>query len=299
MEFIKVNDKTYGYAVNFRDDDKLRSSFNSLTRKTYGFDFEEWYKNGYWQDRYIPYALLDGDNIISNVSVNVIDFFVMGEKKRFIQIGTVMTDKEYRNQGLNRFLMERVLEDWKGKCDLIYLFANDSVLDFYPKFGFCPAEEYQYSKEILSVNSTSNATKLNMSDENDKKFLFDTINESKVFSQLAMIGNASLVMFYCTSFMKQSVYYIKDLDAIAIAEFNDNTLYLNDVFCKRDVHLDDIIAALVNKEIKQAILGFTPIDTTSFNVKLLKEEDTTLFVMKDGREIFEEKKLMFPVLSHA
>jgi len=299
MEFIKANDKTYGYASYFKDDDQLRSSFNSLTRKTYGFDFEEWYKNGYWQDRYIPYALLDGDNIISNVSVNVIDFFVMGEKKRFIQIGTVMTDKEYRNQGLNRFLMERVLEDWKEKCDLIYLFANDSVLDFYPKFGFNPAEEYQYSKEIFSQNTTSNVTKLNMSNANDKKFLFDTINESKVFSQLAMLGNASLVMFYCTSFMKQSVYYIKDLDAIAIAEFNDNTLYLNDVFCKREIPLDDIIAALVNNEIKLAVLGFTPVDTTSFNAKLLKEEDTTLFVMKDGREIFEDKKLMFPVLSHA
>lgn len=299
MEFIKVNDKTYGYTVNFKDDDQLRRSFNSLTRKTYGFDFEEWYRNGYWQKRYIPYVLLDGDNVISNVSVNVIDFSVMGEKKRFIQIGTVMTDKKYRNQGLNRFLMERVLEDWKEKCDLIYLFANDSVLDFYPKFDFSPAEEYQYSKEILKVNSTSNTTKLNMSDENDKKFLFDTINESKVFSQLAMLGNASLVIFYCTSFMKQSVYYIKDLDAIAIAEFNDNTLYLNDVFCKRDIHLDDIIAALVNKEIKLVVLGFTPIDTTSFNVNLLKEEDTTLFIMNDGQEIFEEKKLMFPVLSHA
>lgn len=299
MEFIKVNDKTYGYAVDIKDDDKLRRSFNSLTRKTYGFDFEEWYRNGYWQSRYIPYALLDGDNIISNVSVNVIDFFVMGEKKRFIQIGTVMTDKEYRNQGLNRFLMERVLEDWKGKCDLIYLFANDSVLDFYPKFGFSPAEEYQYSKEILAENTTSNASKLNMSDENDKKFLFDTINESKVFSQLAMRDNASLVMFYCTSFMKHNVYYIEALDAIAIAEFNDNTLYLNDVFCKQNIPLDDIIVALVNKEIKLVVLGFTPIDTTSFNVKLLKEEDTTLFIMNDGREIFEDKRLMFPVLSHA
>lgn len=299
MEIVKLNDKTYGYAVDIKDDDKSRKSFNSLTRKTYGFDFEEWYRNGYWQERYIPYVLLDGDNVISNISVNVIDFSIMGEKKRFIQIGTVMTDKEYRNKGLTRFLMERVLEDWEGKCDLIYLFANDSVLDFYPKFGFSPAEEYQYSKEILAENTTSNATKLNMSDENDKKFLFDTINESKVFSQLAMIGNASLVMFYCTSFMKQSVYYIEALDAIAIAEFNDNTLYLNDVFCKRDIPLDDIIAALVNKEIKLVVLGFTPIDTTSFNAELLKEEDTTLFLMNNGREIFEEKKLMFPVLSHA
>ncbi len=27
-------------------------------------------------------------------------------------------------------------------------FANDSVLDFYPKFGFKEAKEYQYSKDV-------------------------------------------------------------------------------------------------------------------------------------------------------
>lgn len=110
----------------------------------YGFDFEEWYQNGYWKDRYIPYALLDGNNVITNVSVNIIDFFVMGEKKTCIQIGTVMTDKEYRNQGLNRFLMKKVLEEWRERCDVIYLFANDSVLNFYPKFGFVSVPEYQH-----------------------------------------------------------------------------------------------------------------------------------------------------------
>ena len=299
MEYIKINEITYGYVVNFKDNDELRNSFNKLTKKTYGFDFEEWYQNGYWQDRYIPYALLDGNNIISNISVNVINFFIRGEKKRYIQIGTVMTDKEYRNQGLNRFLMEKVLEEWKDRCDLIYLFANDNVLDFYPKFGFVSVPEYQHSKEILADNPSSNVTKLNMSDEKDKNFLINTINGSLYFSQLAMYDNASLVMFYCTSFMKHSVYYIKALDAIVIAEFNDNILYLNDVFCRRDVLLDDIIAAMVNKEINKVVLGFTPKDTTSFDEILLKEEDTTLFVMEDKLEIFNNRKIMFPVLSHA
>ena len=299
MEYIEISKNTYGYAVNFKDNDGLRSSFNSLTRRTYGFDFEEWYQNGYWQNRYIPYSLLDGNNIISNVSVNVIDFLFVGEKRKFIQIGTVMTDKDYRNQGLNRFLMERVLEEWEDRCDLIYLFANDSVLDFYPKFGFVSAPEYQHSKAISAENSTYNVTKLNMSDEKDRILLFNTINGSVHFSQLAMHDNASLVMFYCTSFMNQNVYYIKALDAIVIADFNDNVLHLNDVFCRSNVPLDDIIAAMVNKEIKKIVLGFTPKNTASFEETLLNEEDTTLFIMKDKSDIFKNRKIMFPVLSHA
>lgn len=299
MNYVQINEKTYGYAVNFKDNDVLRSSFNALTRKTYGFDFEEWYQNGYWQERYIPYSLFDGVKTVSNASVNVIDFIYLGDKRRFIQIGTVMTDIEYRNQGLNRFLMEKVLEDWKGNCDLIYLFANDSVLDFYPKFGFEPAAEYQHSKDLSVVNPTSKAIKLDMSDNNNRVLLYNAISESVPFSQLAMKDNTSLVMFYCTSIMKESIYYIEDLETIVIADFAENTLYLNDVFCKYEVPLDAIISALANNEITKVIVGFTPIDTTLYEVFLLKEEDTTLFILDDKFKIFTNRKVMFPVLSHA
>nr|WP_307897013.1 GNAT family N-acetyltransferase [Clostridium botulinum] len=144
-EFLLINDKKYSCACNYRDDSILRNSFNTLTEKTYGFNFKQWYEDGYWGDKYIPYSLLDGDNVVSNVSVNIIDFLILGEEKRYVQIGTVMTDEEYRGQGLCRTLMERVIKEWEDKCDLIYLFANDSVLDFYPKFGFDKCDEYQYA----------------------------------------------------------------------------------------------------------------------------------------------------------
>lgn len=129
---------------DFKDNDVLRSSFNNLTEKTYGFNFENWYENGCWRDLHIPYSLIYENKVVANVSVNIIDFLVLGEKKRYIQLGTVMTDKDYRNQGLCRKLMGIVLEEWENKCDMIYLFANDSVLDFYPKFGFVKSNEYQY-----------------------------------------------------------------------------------------------------------------------------------------------------------
>lgn len=181
MENIKINGKSYEYVVNYKNNDELRNSFNSLARKTYEFDFEDWYQNGYWSDRYIPYSIADGNNIVSNLSLNVIDFFVMGEKRTYLQIGTVMTDKEYRNQGLSRFLMEKVLEEWRGRCDLIYLFANDSVLDFYPKFGFDSAQEYQYSKEIYSESVTSDYIKMNMSDEKIKDFFLTKSTNHYIF----------------------------------------------------------------------------------------------------------------------
>ena len=190
------------------------------------FDFEDWYQNGYWTKRYIPYSILDGNGIVSNISVNVIDFLVNGEQRTHVQIGTVMTDQNQRKKGLSRALLEKVLSGWRGKCDLIYLFANNTVLDFYPKFGFTPVDEYQYSKAVTSNNSNPGFVQLNMSDEQNVQLLYNKVNQSTQFSTLAMVDNAPLVMFYYTSFMSQNVYFMKELDVIAIAEFNDNTLLL-------------------------------------------------------------------------
>ena len=298
MEHVKINEKAYGYVVDFKNNDLLRKSFNELMMKTYRFNLEECYQNGYLGDRYIPYSIIYGDNVVSNVSVNIMDFYYMEEKMKFIQIGTVMTDKEYRNQGLNRYLMEKVLEEWKDKCDLIYLFANNTVLEFYPKFGFVPVKEYQYSKEIHTEKTTSNIVKLDMSIEKDKNLLMDTVKESVHFAKLS-IRDSSSTMFYCTSFMKENVCFVKDFNAIAVAEFKDNMVYLNDVYCKKDVLLDDIIKAMITKDNNKVVLGFTPKDTKSYNQTVLHEENTTLFILDDKKKVFDSNRIMFPVLSHA
>jgi GNAT superfamily N-acetyltransferase len=299
MENVKINgSKVYKYVTNYKNDDDLRSSFNSLTRKIYGFDFENWYQNGYWGEKYIPYSLVDGDHIISNISVNLIDFLINGEKRTYLQIGTVMTDMKYRNQGLSRILMEKVLEEWRGKCDLIYLFANDTVLNFYPKFGFNTVKEYQHAIKINSEDTTPDFIKLDMSKKENEDFLLKKVNQSCAFSKLSMKDNASLILFYCTSFMNQNVYYIKKFDAIVIAEFSDVILHINDVFCEKEIQIEDIISSLIHEDIKQVILGFTPKNTTTFDQTLLKQDDT-LFILDDKWNLFNNEKLRFPLLSHA
>lgn len=298
MENIKINGQNYGYVVDFKNDDRLRKSFNSLTKKVYGFDFEGWYTSGHWGERHRPYSLLKGDNVVSNISVNVIDFLAKGEKRTYIQIGTVMTDPEHRNQGLNRLLLEKVLGEWRGECDLIYLFANDSVLDFYPKFGFRRVEEHQYSKEINLRVSQYEVKKLNMLDNQSKELLFDKVNQSARFSQLSMIDNASLVMFFYTAIREDNVYYIKELDAVVVADFEQETLYLKDVFCETEVPLDEVISALASKKTRKVVLGFTPNNKASFDENMLIPVDA-LFILDDKWGLFDNEKLQFPVLSHA
>lgn len=242
---------------------------------------------------------MDGESVVANVSASIIDCLVLGENRRYIQIGTVMTDSTHRNQGLVRFLMEKVLDEWKDKCDMIYLYANDSVLNLYPKFGFMAVDEYQCSKTITNDHEIIVAEKLDMSLDDSRELVVKKVNNSISMSKLAMMKNVGLVMFYCTSFMRDNVYYLRGQDVIVIAKIEGNTLYLQDIFSPSEVDVDNIIKALTNKEITTVVLGFTPDDTSCYCENLLQEDDTTLFVMKDKEDLFQNNKLMFPILSHA
>jgi len=297
IEYLEVDGKKFTYAINFKENDYIRSSFNILTKNTYGFDFEQWYQDGYWNEKYKPYILLDGDKVVANVSVNLMDFIVDGIEKRYIQIGTVMTDFAYRGLGLSRALMEKVLSDWSDKCELIYLFANDSVLDFYTKFGFDLAEEYQYSKSIINKVNTLTVNKLDVSDTYARNLFFSIVSNTVRFSKISLRNNAYLVMFYCTSFMKNNLYYIKDYNVVVVADFVNDTLYLQDVFCTKKISLDRVIDALINEQTTKVVLGFTPEDESTYEMNQLKEENTTLFVKAIKEDIFS--KGMFPVLSHS
>ncbi len=57
------------------------------------------------------YVLAEGDTVLANASVNVMDFLWCGQSRRYIQIGTVMTEETHRDRGLSRRLITAILAD--------------------------------------------------------------------------------------------------------------------------------------------------------------------------------------------
>ena len=292
-----INGKEYTYITGIKDNDAIRRSFCSLSKKIYGLDFEPWYQNGYWGDFYIPHTLMDKDTVISNISVNVMDMRLNNRLKRFIQIGTVMTEPSYRGQGLSRWIMDSVLSTWKDKCDAIFLFANSSVLDFYPKFEFEPAQEYQFQK--CMDKSQYSFRKLDMNVTADKNLLLSNYQYSNPYSALTMENNEGLLMFYCSQFMKDNIYYIEEYDTVVVAKQDSEELICYDIFSDKYYGLDHILGGLIDSDNKKILLGFTPKVISGWNISELHEENTTLFLIKGKENPFKSKKMMFPLLSHA
>lgn len=298
-EKVLINSHEYTYVKDYRDNESLREGLNKLTEKTYGFNFRKWYEAGYWGNGYIPYSLLDDDKLVANVSVSIMKINILGEEKNYIQIGTVMTDEEYRNQGLSRFLIEKVLSEWENKCDCIYLFANDTVLDFYPKFGFERVYEYQYLIKKNKEKSNEKVRKINIDDNNDKGLLENIINNSIQISKLHVKENKNLIMFYCLDFLKDNIYYIENYNAIAICEYHGEELFIQDIFMDKEIDLNIVINSLTNKETKVIRLGFTPINIEGYSKELLNDDNDALYINSKNENIFNNENIMFPTLSHA
>lgn len=281
---------------NYHSNHMFRNSFNELAQKIFGLNFEDWYQNGYWKDKYIPYSVVEEEKVIANVSVNLMDMLWNGSIVHLIQLGTVMAEESYRNQGLIRKIMEQVEADYK-QVDGIYLFANDSVLDFYPKFGYRKVPEYQYSKQV-NITEEARVKTLSMGNKQEWNVLEKVIQNNQFHGQFDMVDNMELFMFYVTKFMQENVYYDELLKAYVIAEVEQDEVLIHAVFSEHKVDINDIIQSFGNT-IKKVILGFTPEETEGYECSEVQEEDTTLFVKGSFFDNFAEKRLMFPTLSHA
>ena len=192
---------------------------------------------------------------MANVSVNTTNILWNGEKKHFIQLGTVMTEEAYRNKGLIRRIMEEIEVDYKEKIDGMYLFANDEVLTFYPKFGFEKAVEFQYAKQVCNAGS-STMKQIPMHEKKAWTELETAINNNRFYGQFDMVDNSGLFLFYVTKFMQENVYYDKMLDTYVIGELEEGELFIHNVFSNNEVVLEDVIKAF-GQEVKQVILGFS------------------------------------------
>jgi len=287
----------YQIIKNYRDKKELRDSFNALSEKTFGLNFENWYQNGFWTDNYNPYSIMIDGVIVANVSVNQTNMMWNGEKKNLIQLGTVMTDETYRNQGLIRKIMEEIDKDYEEKVDGMYLFGNDEVVNFYPKFGFRPSIEVEYYKTIQ--NNQERTMKLVSMETLEEWNAFQRqIEKCAEFSSFELVENSQLYMFYISQFMQETVYYCEELKAYAIAEIEEAELYIHAVIAEQEVDINKVIKAF-GKEIQNVTLGFTPTDKNGFRSREHKEDDCTLFLKGNVFEKFEQEAFMFQTLAHA
>lgn len=290
-------------------DNSMRHALNKLTQETFGFDFEAWVMNGYFEGDYIPYSFEENNKLIANVSVNRMEFNQNGKEKFYIQIGTVMTDKAFRNRGYAKELINKVLEDYVDKCDGIYLFGNLNSLGFYDKMGFLRGMQYKYvlkndastelQKRAKEVDQTDSFQPVKPTDQEMKRKYMDAVRNSAVNTALEQKNKFGLQMFYTAGMEK--VYYSRKLDCFIVMEVEKHTLYLQSLISKHRIPLEQVLKH-IGEEYDSVVLEFAPCieDVDLFDAYPYDGEDEyRLFYYGKELESIEAEKLYFPIFSHA
>lgn len=293
----------YKFLKNYISDDVYRKSFSDLAISTFGINFDEWYRQGYLGENYINYSYLCEEKVVANVSVNKFNIIYDGKVKNAIQLGTVMTHENYRNKSLIRKLMNIIFKEYE-ECELIYLFANKNVLDFYYKFGFKRVVEGKYEinlKQLSELQLENNAIiKLDIN-KDEHITILKKLQEDRfpVSQRLGIIKDKNLLDLYCNCEYGEDLYYITEEDVIVIFRREEDIVKIYDILSKDKFNLDNIISKVIIKNDKKIQFSFIP-ESSNYKIEFELEDksDSALFIKEGEEKLKLEDGILFPETSH-
>jgi len=268
---------------NYRDNELLRNEYYNFISKIFpSADFKEWYSKGFWTDKFNPISIIKDGKIISNVSVTQMNIILEGRNVRGIQIGAVGTLPEFRNQGLSRLLMEYVINKYRKSTDIFLLFANETVLEFYPKFRFKRFEEKVFISEINIPETKPVTRKLNIQNESDFLLLQDLIdNRVEITKIFGAKDYGSITMWHVLNIYRENLYYFKDEDAIFIMKEENRQLHFYEIISRKYFNLDAALPKVIESSEINSIKFYFPPDQFKYNYDKIINEDNGLFILSD------------------
>lgn len=285
---------------NYKNHAGYRNSFNALARKTFCIDFEKWYETHFWNDRYICFSFVDGDKVVSNVSANLLNWVVQGKRLNAIQIGTVMTDPDYRKKGLASQLMQQVLSTYENHCDLFYLFGEPSVRGFYESFGYTPIQETAFHTKLSATGKRNGCfRRLNLTETADLDIVRRLTTERAPLSEHFWVDNAqSILAWHLLNVYPEEIFYIEHLDAIVLFQADGPKLQLSDVVCSRAVDLEELVDCLVPQGEVQVNVRFTPGQPQLYSQIPYVTDDYVFFVKTKDNSLLPDT-FFHPDTAHA
>ena len=268
---------------NHRSSDSLRNAYHEFISLVFpGLSFEDWYAKGFWTDKYKPFSIIKSDKIISNVSASIMDTILDRKQYRAVQLGAVGTLPEYRNQGLSRNLIDHVISKYKNSVDFFFLFANETVMKFYPKFGFKGFMENVYIAESNIPTAKYSARKLIIKEEEDYSLLLDLINQRKTITKKFAAENYGFItMWHVLNLYPDNLYYLEEEQAILIVREDKGILYVLDAIFRTQFDFHSALAKIMKADSIRCICYYFPPDVIKYHYDKIEPDVTGLFILGD------------------
>ncbi len=281
---------------NYQSDPMLRDSFFQFVQTVFtGLDFKSWYEKGFWSDAYIPYSIVTNNQIVSNVSVCKMTLLIDGREVPGIQFATVGTLSEYRNKGFSRILMEYVLEKYHETFPFMFLFANEGVIDFYPRFGFRRLTEVVFIQHVEAISPACSNRKLDIHSAEDMVIIQKLLHRRAPLTRLFGAVNYDFITFWhILNIFPEYLFYLEEENSLIIASEGEGQLHIWEVISEVLPDLSKMIPRIITNEKVHSIVYYFPPDYLYFQYDTIREvDDSPLFVR--GEFPLEGRHFKFPV----
>lgn len=278
------------------DDSEWHEGFHDYVARVFpGVSFRRWVEYGGWRENYRVFALLNGSRIVASASLTRMDLVLHGRALRGWQLGAVGTDPGYRRRGLQRRVLEQVLA-CVGGDDLVFLFANDEVLDFYPRFGFRRARESVFTAEHRAQPGGARLRVLAADRAADRALLARLAAEAEPSAaSFGARGYGSIVLWYLCNYHGQHLRYIPEEDALIVAERAGSTLLVYDVLARTGLDLAQHLPRIIDAPIERLEFFYSPARDWPSAKPTREYSDSPLFVR--GPHHLPEQPFKFPALA--
>jgi predicted N-acetyltransferase YhbS len=220
--------------------------------------FRRWYELGGWDEDYVAFSMADGADIVANASLQRMNIVLRGEWITGWQLGAVGVVPQWRGRGLQRQIMQKLLGSIDEK-DIVFLFANDTVLDFYPLFGFKRIIESVFAAEYDVKPASEPLRALSIDRAEDLALLARVAaTAAPTTREFGARNYGGVLLWYWANFYDGCFYYCEAEDAIIVAELDGTTLRICDVLARTPFDLRSYLPRVARDAAQRVEFGFTP-----------------------------------------
>jgi predicted N-acetyltransferase YhbS len=222
-----------------------------------GVDFRLWYARCGWPPGFVVRALVEGTEVVSSVARSAVQLVVEGQSGSAWQLGTVGTLAGWRGRGLAARLLREVLA--QAASEPLFLFANDTVLDFYPRFGFERAEEHDFVVDRRVRPASNRACRLELGEPEHRRLVERLAASARpVTERFGARDYGTTLLWHLTYSHPEDIYYLEAETAVIIARARGDLLTVYDVLAEHTFDLEAALPRVIEREVARVEFGFTP-----------------------------------------
>jgi predicted N-acetyltransferase YhbS len=223
-----------------------------------GRTFSAWGARGGWVDGYDVFAVVVDDHVVSTVGRQSMRYVINGKERNGYQLGAVATHADHRNRGLARLLMDKVLGDLDAPDQPVILFANSSVLNFYPRFGFRRFAQSSFFGHIGVHPAGTLAPRLDLASPTDRAWLADHCARAGAIGRGFSARDYYPTLLFHLTRQPRIAFRLDSFGAVVIVQQDGDRLLIEDLLATRPFGLTGALPHVCAKPVRTLEFGFDP-----------------------------------------